>query len=66
MTIQNIFNSYNIELIKNGVYRHPIDILEDIYLKLSTKEYDDLVKTISRLETKDGHIFDDARDRPYE
>jgi len=65
MNLEKIFQSYNIELKKGDEYRHPIDIIEDMYLRLNIQEYRSLMELISQTETREGFIFDSARNRPY-
>jgi hypothetical protein len=65
MTLENIFKKYKINLFQNEQLRDPIDILEDLYLKLNTDEYVSLMKEISSTESLEGHIFDEARNKPY-
>jgi hypothetical protein len=61
----DIMKRHNIELVEAKESRNVIDVLEDIYLKLSAEEFKVLVKEISQAETEHGHIFDLARNRPY-
>jgi predicted CopG family antitoxin len=63
--LQNIFKSFGISLYNLDKQRDLIDVLEDIYLKLSTEEFDKLIKKISMIESEVGHIFDEARNGPY-
>lgn len=63
--LQNIFKSFGISLYNLDKQRDLIDVLEDIYLKLSTEEFDKLIKKIAVIESEVGHIFDEARNRPY-
>lgn len=65
MTLLEIFNKHNIVLKDQDDYRHPIDILEDMYLKLSVDEYRNMMKEISDTESIEGFIFDKARNRAY-
>lgn len=65
MSLIKLFQMYGIELMEYDKFRHPIDILEDIYLKLSIDEYKKLMEDIANLESKEGFIFDLARSRPY-
>ena len=65
MTLLEIFNKHNIVLKDQDDYRHPVDILEDMYLKLSIDEYRDIMKEISDTESIEGFIFDEARNRVY-
>lgn len=66
MTLENIFTLYGIQLKTNNEYRHIVDILEDIYLKLSVDEYKKLLQDISQVESTENFIFDQARNRPYQ
>lgn len=65
-TLLNIFKDHGIELIKDGKIRNVIDVLEDLYLKISTDEYNRIIQRISETEQSEGHIFDRARNKPYE
>lgn len=65
MTLKDIFKKYNIEITAGEGYRHPVDIIEDMYLKLSMQEYRSLMELISQTETREGLIFNSARNRPY-
>jgi hypothetical protein len=66
MTLIEIFNKYGIELKSNDQFRHPVDILEDIYLKLNNNEYNKMMELISKVESSESFIFDEARSRPYQ
>lgn len=63
--LEDIFNRYNIALMESENYRHPVDILEDMYLKLNIHEYMHMMELISQTESREGFIFDTARGRPY-
>jgi hypothetical protein len=66
MILDNIFEKYGINLkTNNKEYRHPIDILEDMYLKLNIEEYKSLMELIAQTEVKEGFIFDISRGRTY-
>jgi hypothetical protein len=66
MTLESIFEKYQISLKDSkDQYRHPVDIIEDLFLKLSNKEYSNLMQNIADTESVYGHIFDQARERPY-
>lgn len=65
-TLEDILQSYSIPLTQNNKLRNVVDVLEDLYLKISTNEYIRLMSDISTLETTQGHIFDQARNKPYE
>ena len=62
----DILKEHGISLEKNGQMRNSVDVLEDFYLKISAHEYNRIIKTISETETIKGHIFDQARNKPYE
>jgi hypothetical protein len=62
----DLLKEHGIELAKNGKIRNPVDVLEDFYLKISTDEYTSIIKKISETESIEGHIFDQARNKPYE
>lgn len=63
--LKKIFKKYNIDLLdKNGQLRNVIDVLEDMYLKLSPKEFNLLTYEISE-EEKYRNIFDEIRNRSY-
>lgn len=65
-TLNDIFQDKGIELCtKDGKLRNVIDVLEDMYLKMSPNEFMYLVDEISRTESKEGHIFDKERNRLY-
>jgi hypothetical protein len=65
MTLFEIFEKHGIDLKRENQFRNPVDILEDMYLKLNTEEYVSLMKKISETESKEGFIFDLARNKPY-
>lgn len=65
MKLEDIFKKYGISLKTADEYRHPIDIIEDLYLKLNIEEYRSLMELISQTEAREGFIFDVARNRPY-
>ena len=65
MTLEEIMKKYGIDLrdIRRDV-RNAVDILEDMFLKLSTSEYVKLMFEISE-EEKNYDLFDMARGRKY-
>jgi hypothetical protein len=63
--LEDIFGSLGIRLLDNNEYRHVVDVLEDLFLKLNSKEYMILMENIAKTESAHGHIFDMARQRPY-
>jgi hypothetical protein len=62
----DILKEHGISLEKDGQMRNPVDVLEDFYLKISAHEYNRIIETISQTEQVKGHIFDQARNKPYE
>lgn len=64
--LNNIFLQYGLNLMDNESFRHPVDIIEDMFLKLNIDEYVKIMKTIANIESQEGFIFDKARNRPYE
>lgn len=65
MTLEQIFQKYNIELRDStGELRNSIDLIEDIYLKLNAAELNLLLFEISE-EELEANLFDDARGRKY-
>jgi hypothetical protein len=65
MKLLEIFAKYGIDLKRDNEFRHPIDILEDMYLKLNNEEYAKITKWIAEVESQEGHIFNTARNKPY-
>lgn len=63
--LNNIFLQYGLNLMDNENFRHPVDILEDMFLKLNVDEYIKIMQTIASIESREGFIFDMARNRPY-
>jgi hypothetical protein len=65
MLLEEIFAKYGIK-IKNqdGSLRNVVDVLEDMYLKLSYSESNRLFMEIGE-EEKWINIFDEARNRKY-
>jgi hypothetical protein len=65
MTLEEVARKYGIELRNcDGDLRNVIDVLEDMFLKLSTAEYLKLMFEISE-EEKNYDLFDKARGRKY-
>jgi len=65
MTLEKIFIEYGIELRNSeGDLRNLIDVLEDMYLKLSSFEFTKIMYEISE-EEKFNNLFDSARGRAY-
>ena len=65
MTLEAVTKKYRIEITNSdGTLRNVVDVLEDIYLKLNTKEFIMLMSEIQE-EEKDYNLFDDARGRKY-
>ena len=63
--LERIFKKYGIELKNNdGTYRMMVDVLEDMYLRLSTRELNMMFYEMSEDE-KYANVFDDARGRSY-
>lgn len=65
-TLQNILQNFGIDIKRNNRDRHVVDVLEDIFLKINEKEFALIIKNIAVEESEKGHIFDQARNRPYE
>jgi hypothetical protein len=66
LELVDIFKKYNVLLTSGEGFRNIIDVLEDLYLKISSAEYEAIIKTIADTESTKGHIFDKARNRPYQ
>lgn len=65
MTLDEIMKKYGIDLRDaRGDIRNAVDILEDMFLKLSTSEYVKLMYEITE-EEKHYNLFTDARNRKY-
>jgi hypothetical protein len=65
MLLEEIFAQYGIELReKDGSLRNVIDVLEDMYLKLTPSEFNKITMEIGD-EEKWSNIFDQARNRKY-
>lgn len=65
MTLEQIFQKRGIALFdSNGELRNVIDVLEDMYLKLSAKEFIHILIEIEE-EERLANIFDNARLREY-
>jgi hypothetical protein len=63
--LEQIFKKYNVNITSNNENRDAIDILEDIYLKITGDEWNRLCQDIANIESAQGDIFDEARNRPY-
>ena len=63
--LDKIFKKYGITL-KNtdGSIRNTIDVLEDMYLKLTPAEFNKIMYEVSE-EERYSNIFDDERGRKY-
>jgi hypothetical protein len=64
--LEEILYSFNIQLMDKDQHRHVVDVLEDLFLKLSVLEYQRLIENIAKTEEKEGHIFDQSRNRSYQ
>ena len=65
MGLNEIFKKRGIELYDDqGELRNPIDIIEDMYLKLNSLQFTMLMRDIEE-EEKYSNIFDKARGREY-
>jgi hypothetical protein len=65
MTLEKIFMQYGIELRNSeGDLRNLIDVLEDMYLKLSSFEFTKIMFEIGE-EERFENLFDLARGRAY-
>lgn len=65
MILEEIFAAYGIQMRNtDGSLRNLIDILEDMYLKLTPNEFNRIMFEIGE-EEKYSNIFDHARQRKY-
>ncbi len=65
MNLREIYAQYGIELRdKNGELRNTIDVLEDMFLKLSVQEFLAINVEIAE-EEKYADLFDNERGRSY-
>ena len=65
MTLEQIFYKYGIKLRNSeGDLRNLVDVLEDMYLKLSSYEFTKIMFEVTE-EEKFENIFDLARGRAY-
>ena len=65
MTLDEIMKKHGIDLRDaRGDIRNAVDILEDMFLKLSTSDYVKLMFEIAE-EEKNYNLFTDARNRKY-
>jgi hypothetical protein len=65
MILEDIFKQYGIMLRDDeGNLRNLIDVIEDMYLKLSPSEFSRIMREITE-EEKYSNIFDAARNRQY-
>lgn len=63
--LQKIYQQKGIELHnEDGSFRHVVDVLEDIYIKLNSSEFIEIGINIME-EEKNYNLFDEARGRPY-
>lgn len=65
MKLEDIFRKYGIELKDNdGVLRNPVDIIEDMYLRLLPV---DILRIFNEImeEEKFRNVFDESRNGPY-
>ena len=65
MKLEEIFRKYGIELLdSDGVLRNPVDIIEDMYLRLLPV---DILRIFNEImeEEKFRNVFDEIRNRPY-
>jgi hypothetical protein len=62
MKLEEIFEMYSIKLIENGQTRPLSDVLEDIYLLLTSDTFKFLKKRIAS-EEPDNNIFQEFRDK---
>lgn len=64
--LEKIFAKFNINLRKeNGRIRNVIDVLEDMYLRLTPTDFIQIMREIEE-EEKEENVFDKARGRKYE
>jgi hypothetical protein len=64
--LERIFESFGIAIKHNNQDRHVVDVLEDIFLKINNEEFSLMMKQLAISESQKGHIFDQARNKPYE
>lgn len=65
MNLEEIFMKYGIKILNDkGEARNAIDILEDLYLKISPSEFSKITYEISE-EEKYSNVFNNARGRRY-
>jgi hypothetical protein len=65
LILSNILSQYNISLVEADGLRSVVDFLEDFFLKINIDEYQKIMQDIAQAESIEGHIFDQARNRPY-
>lgn len=64
--LNKIFEKYGVSLVNNaGELRNVVDVIEDMYLKLSTEEIKIIMREIAAAEM-DSNLFDKLRGREYE
>lgn len=64
--LESIYSKHGIELKNDsGDFRHVVDVLEDIYIKISSREFIDLGMTIAEEELH-SNIFDESRGRKHD
>lgn len=65
MKLEEIFRKYGIELRdSDGVLRNPVDIIEDMYLRLLSVDILAIFNEIME-EEKFRNVFDESRNKPY-
>lgn len=62
--LNKIFERYGISLVTDGGLRNVVDVLEDMYLKLSTKEIKEIMNEIAH-EEKSHNLFNEMRGKNY-
>lgn len=64
--LNQIFKKYGVPLIgKSGELRNVVDVIEDMFLKLSTEEIKNIMNEIAAAEQKE-ELFDALRGKKYE
>lgn len=65
MTLERILGQYGLQIKnKEGELRNAVDVLEDMYLKLTPRDFHMITFEISE-EERYANLFDDSRGRLY-
>jgi len=60
-SLETLLKEFGIYLKDGGTYRHPVDIIEDLYIRISPADWKEIIHAIVAQE-REHNIFQNQRD----